>query len=444
MFAFPPPPGCEHRPEFDAADPQQGKLDLTQRAEDNDDQDRYLEPDTPLSIHLFPLPPTTPHFGSPKSISPRLTRDRSLSVTSNEPGPSRPRSSSTKSSRRSIAGPVTTNHQRPRSSKFLAGHGDGTVPGRVIMTGDELLTGTGGYVAVDASVIEGFGPTRVPRATKKSTSSASDELERSMQRINSLFTRSNDAKGKCEGGEARKRSHASVSKLTRHSSTASSLPPASLSEYKTQNAISSISLSPSVVSSSSSTIIQSESGKGKRGLTAADRAQLNALHLSNKKAEIDIRSLNLHLRVRVLEILGCSEAMWDWVKEFQHREFEKEKKRKEQLALAAKTVQGVGGGRVSYYHHDRVKRDRQNSAGNDPSILNRKKSTRSFATSTSRRRRDDGDSNASGRSPTSSFATSFGSIKGDDPSEYLEKSVKQELLHMTRGRFDEILSWFQL
>ena len=325
------------------------------------------------------------------------------------------------------------------------------------VTGDELLTGTSEYVMMDRSMIGGFSPARAARAAEKSTSSASDRQERSRQRSNSLFTHSNDVKGKGEGGEARKRLLAPALKFTRPS-TVGALPPASLFEYKSYNATSSTSLSPSMASSSSSTIILSDSGKGKRGLTAADRAQLNALSLSNKKPEIDIRSLNLHLRVRVLEILGCSEAMWDWVREFQYRELEKERKRKEQLALAAKTVQGVGGGRVSYYHHDRVKNNAgrvgQNSAGSDNSIMHRRKSTKSFSASANKKRRgDDGcDVNGDGQgtsakvsqSPTSSFSTSFGSARGDDPSEYLEKSVTRELSHMTRERFDEVLSWFRL
>jgi len=318
------------------------------------------------------------------------------------------------------------------------------------------MTGTSEYVM---SMTGGFSPARVAKADK-STSSASDEREDSRQRSNSLFTRLNDAKGNGEGGEARTRLLAPALKLTRPPTT-SSLPPAPPFEYKTYNATSSISLSPSIISSSSSTIIQSDSGKRKLGLTAADKAHLSALLLSNKKAEIDVRSLNLHLRVRVVEILGCSEAMWDWVKEFQYRELEKERKRKERLALAASTVQGVGGGRVSYYHRDRVKnnagRERQNSVGND-NPLHRKKSTKSFSTSASKKRHGDDGYGLNGDyqgtlvkvpgnvavSPTSSFSTSLGSAKGDDPSEHLEKSVKQELLRMTRERFDEILSWFQL
>ena len=204
------------------------------------------------------------------------------------------------------------------------------------------------------------------------------------------------------------------------------------------------------MSSSSSTIIQHESGKGKRGLTAAERVQLSAL--PNKKAEVDVRSLNLHLRARVVEILGCSEAMWGWVKEFQGRELEKERKRKEeQQALAAKPVQRVGGGRVSYYHHaparQNTARERQNSSGGD---LHRKRSAKSFTASGSRNLNGDDQGSlvkASGNvaeSPSSYFSSSFPSTKGEDPTDPMEKSVKQELLQMTRERFEEILSWFQL
>jgi hypothetical protein len=190
----------------------------------------------------------------------------------------------------------------------------------------------------------------------------------------------------------------------------------------------------------------------------AERTQSSAS--SNKKAEIDIRSLNLHLRARVVEILGCSEAMWDWVKELQYRESEKERKHKEQVAAvaaaaAAKTIQGVGGGRVSYYHRDRTRRqggtrERMNSGESDHSALRRQKSTNGFAGGTNRNKRGDdgGDqgtiSGYSAESPSLYSKTSSGSGKVDDPSEHMERSVKQELLHMTRDRFDEVLSWFQL
>ena len=329
------------------------------------------------------------------------------------------------------------------------GHGDGTVPDRFVVTGDELLTGTSEYMVMDTSMTGGFSPARVARAAKKSTPSVSNEQERSRQRSDSLFTRTT---GKGEGVEGRKRSLASVPKLTRPPPVGPLPPPPSLFEYETPNAISSVSLPLSMASSSSSTTIQHDSGKGKQGLTMAERAQLNTF--PNRKAEIDIRSLNLHLRARVIEILGCSEAMWDWVREFQHKELEKEKKRKKQQALAARTVQGVGGGRVSYYHRDRVRssgRERKNSAESDLSILRRKKPTKGFPISASKKKREDdgcdldGDSQGNvAESPTSYCTTSFGSVRGDDPSEYMEKSVKEELLRMTRVRFDEVLSWFQL
>jgi len=134
----------------------------------------------------------------------------------------------------------------------------------------------------------------------------------------------------------------------------------------------------------------------------------------------------------MVEIIGCSEAMWDWVKEFQDRE-EKERKRKEKLALAAakKNLQGVGGGRVSYYHRDRartvVRPERKNSAENDQPTLHRKRSARSLSSIVTRNKRGNN-----------------GFVKWDDPSGRMEKSVKQELLLMTRDRFDQMLSWFKL
>ncbi|KAH7908054.1 hypothetical protein BJ138DRAFT_1013523 [Hygrophoropsis aurantiaca] len=37
------------------------------------------------------------------------------------------------------------------------------------------------------------------------------------------------------------------------------------------------------------------------------------LNLPNEMLSVDLRSLNLHLQLKVKEILGCSEAMWEWV-----------------------------------------------------------------------------------------------------------------------------------
>lgn len=39
--------------------------------------------------------------------------------------------------------------------------------------------------------------------------------------------------------------------------------------------------------------------------------------LPNPALDVDLRSLNLHLALRVKEIVTCAEAMWDWVEEFQ-------------------------------------------------------------------------------------------------------------------------------
>lgn len=452
IFAFPPPPGCAHRPEFDAVE-LQWKTDQRRGAERDDDQDRYLGPDT--SPSLTPSP-SVAQLNNLRSIPARSTRERSQSVT-NEPGSSRARSSGTKPTRPSAAGFETPTLRQPRShgSNLFVGPVNVTVSDRLVVTGNGLLSGTSEYVMMDRSVIEGLSPARVAKAARESASSASEERERSRHRSDSLFTCSDDVKGKRGGGVRRKRSFG-LPNLTRPPPVGPlPLPPPSSFEYKYPNHASSTSLSPSVASSSSSTstIVQHDSGKGRQGLTVPEGAHLNAF--PNQGTEIDVRSLNLHLRVRVVEILGCSEAMWEWVREFQHRELEKEKKkRKEEKPKPA--VQGVGGGRVSYYHRDRTRqagaRGRVNSGGNDHPALRTRKSTRSFTVSVGNEKRgDDGERmslNVSGNvaeSPTSYFTTSSGSGSGkeDDPGERMKK-VRQELLHLTRERFDEVLSWFQL
>lgn len=359
---------------------------------------------------------------------------------------------------------------------------------------------------VDTSAIGGFYPTRV----------AGDDRERSRQRSDSLSARSTDVKGKGVSGEPRQRFIGSGLALTRPS-TAGSIPPPSAFVYKNPNATSSSS---SITSSSLNP--RRDSGKGKLSLTMVDRAQSNAL--ANKKIETSTRSLSLHLRVRVVEILGCSEIMWDWVREFQSRELEKERKHKEKLALAAKSVQGVGGGRVAYYHHDRVRNrgGRGKTDGGQPTVApksskeplspassktksepkpptpktkpepkpptpktskqpappptkasgekpakpvrrmgggrvsyfhqparkpvparERANSTSTGTTSIDRPQRSY-TGGTRGKAPSLYSATSSGSGKTDDPHDRMENSLKQELRHMTRQRFDEMLSWFQL
>ncbi|EGN98297.1 hypothetical protein SERLA73DRAFT_169293 [Serpula lacrymans var. lacrymans S7.3] len=39
--------------------------------------------------------------------------------------------------------------------------------------------------------------------------------------------------------------------------------------------------------------------------------------LPNAMLEVDLRSLNLHLMMRVKEILACAEAMWEWIVDYQ-------------------------------------------------------------------------------------------------------------------------------
>lgn len=41
--------------------------------------------------------------------------------------------------------------------------------------------------------------------------------------------------------------------------------------------------------------------------------------LPNGTMEVDLRTLNVHLALRVREVLGCAEAMWEWVVGYQRR-----------------------------------------------------------------------------------------------------------------------------
>ncbi|KAG7088341.1 hypothetical protein E1B28_012345 [Marasmius oreades] len=41
--------------------------------------------------------------------------------------------------------------------------------------------------------------------------------------------------------------------------------------------------------------------------------------LPNKRLNVDLRSLNLHLCARVAEVLACTETMWEWVQEYQEK-----------------------------------------------------------------------------------------------------------------------------
>jgi len=38
--------------------------------------------------------------------------------------------------------------------------------------------------------------------------------------------------------------------------------------------------------------------------------------LPNETLDVDLRALNVHLGIRVKEVLGCAEAMWDWVVDY--------------------------------------------------------------------------------------------------------------------------------
>ena len=362
----------------------------------------------------------------------------------------------------------------------------------VVVSGD--ATGANRCAMMNTSVVGAGSPVRV----------ANDELGRSRKRSDSLFTPPYDIKGRRgSDGEARKRLLSSALTLTRPPT--GPLPIPSAFKYRDPTADSS---PPSVASSSSATITLRDSGKGRRGFTVVETEAARPNSLYGKRPEVDTTNLSLHLRVRVVEIVGCSEAMWDWVREFQTRELEKEKKRKEKEALAAKTVQGVGGGRVAYFHHDhrtRTRGDQEKTAGGQLAVSKTNaeplspvskepKSPTSPRTTrqplpppvtkagkkakpvrrvgggrvsyfhqpvqkTAGRERANSNGNdhvatrprqtkacteASIKAPSLCSASSDGSGKADDPYDRIERSVRQELLHMTRGRFDELLLWFQL
>ena len=329
---------------------------------------------------------------------------------------------------------------------------------------------------MDTPAVGRFPPARV----------ASDERERYRQRSDSLFTPPNDLGWGRGGGETGGKLPAPALKPTRPLTAGSFLPPSSFI-YKTPNAAFS---SPSIASPSSPTTTRRGSGKGKLSLSVADKAQLDPM--PNTKAEIHTRTLSLHLRARVVEILGCSEAMWDWLREFQIQEREKERKLREKLARSPK--QGVGGGRVAYYHHDRRNRGARERTDGGQLAVSSKTSREpvSPASKTSgeqpappakpvrrragggrvsyfhqpvvknpagRERANSGSTdNSTLRRPAKSYtsdsrsngapslysATSSGSSKTEAPHDHMEKSIKQELVRMTRQRFDEILLWFQL
>ncbi|VDC04420.1 unnamed protein product, partial [Peniophora sp. CBMAI 1063] len=52
-------------------------------------------------------------------------------------------------------------------------------------------------------------------------------------------------------------------------------------------------------------------------------AGLNVNRLPNKTLAFDLQSLNLHLSIRVSELVACREAMWEWLVRWQEKEREK-------------------------------------------------------------------------------------------------------------------------
>ena len=60
--------------------------------------------------------------------------------------------------------------------------------------------------------------------------------------------------------------------------------------------------------------------------------------LPNTMLRIDLRTLNLHLALRTLEVLGCAEAMWEWVLEYQAGQVKGENGRLRSASVGSSSV----------------------------------------------------------------------------------------------------------
>lgn len=115
---------------------------------------------------------------------------------------------------------------------------------------------------------------------------------------------------------------------------------------------------------------------------AYDRAAFRVNRLPNRHLDMDLKTLHLHLSIRVTEILACAEAMWAWILEF--RETEK-----------ARTVR---------------QRDRERTIGQWDVQRERER-----------------------------VASSLGNVAGDDGRDF-----KSEVMKMSRAEFDVLLSYFEM
>ncbi|KAI6114210.1 hypothetical protein F5141DRAFT_1001973 [Pisolithus sp. B1] len=65
---------------------------------------------------------------------------------------------------------------------------------------------------------------------------------------------------------------------------------------------------------------------GKASTPSASGARRSATATMNGLVmDVDLRTLDMHLAIRVKEILGCTEAMWDWVVDYQTKTKEGER-----------------------------------------------------------------------------------------------------------------------
>lgn len=74
------------------------------------------------------------------------------------------------------------------------------------------------------------------------------------------------------------------------------------------------------------------------GMAIARAAALSARknRLPNTTIRLDLRTLNLHLGLRVAEVMGCSESMWEWIQDVQRE------RREERAAKAQRARSGSG------------------------------------------------------------------------------------------------------
>jgi hypothetical protein len=221
-----------------------------------------------------------------------------------------------------------------------------------VLSAAQLMRGASEYVVIDKSRVSAFSPRELlPNTTRAGA------------RTDNGFNNSESAKGMSVGS-----------------------PPAKAQETRD---------SPS----------SNRKGRGDSETSPRSRAALQLSMLPNQHFEVDLRSLNLHLRARVVEVLACTESMWDWVRDLQRSENERGRGR-------IKTKDGAIGG-----FRRRAESARRAMAGKKPWE----------------------DAPGPGTGTPRGVAGSK-----DDIGERVGQDVKEKLLKMNREQFDEMIMRFRL